>query len=196
MVRPTLPTTHRNAHRPKARGAAPAGTVPRRRDAQSSYTSSGRGRGRGRGGWWLTVAVIAGLMAMHGFGTHGSHSAITSGEAHHAANAMVGHSPETSLGSALSTTPEMAGTTLSSTGGALLEAAASPLTSDSGGGSSLLGLCLALLTLGLTLFLYRTRSRAAWTVPRMPTALRREALPTTAHSLDPPSRAELCIWRC
>lgn len=143
----------------------------------------------------MAVAVIAGLMAMHGFGTHGSHSAITSSAAHHAAGSMLGHSPEPSLSSALSTTLQVAETTVSSNGGALLEAVTSPLRSDSGT-SSLLGLCLALLALGVNLLLSRTGSRIAWTVPRMTTALRRDALRATANSLDPPSRAELCIWRC
>lgn len=134
---------------------------------------------------------------MHGFGAHGSHAATAMSGADHAATAMVGHAPESSRSSALTTMPQVAETTVSSAGGALLEAVASPLTSDSdSGGSSLLGLCLALLTLGLTWFLSRTGSRVAWTVPRMTTALRRQALPATAHSLDPPSRAELCIWRC
>lgn len=138
--------------------------------------------------------MIAGLMAMHGLGTHGSHSAITPSEAHHPASSVLGHSPESSLGPALSTTLHAAGTTVSSDGGALLEAMASPLRSDSGS-SSLLGLCLALLVLGVHLILSRAGSRTAWTVPRMTTA-RRCARPATAHSLDPPSRAELCIWRC
>lgn len=107
---------------------------------------------------------------------------------------MTGHSPESSLGSALSTTLQVAETTVSSAGGAFVEAVASPSTSD-WGGSSLLGLCLALLTLGLIMLVFQIGSRVVWTVPRMTTALRREALPATAHSLDPPSRAELCIWR-
>lgn len=192
MVRPTLPLTpRRGADWPRARGAALAGTASRRRRARGAPASGGRGRG----GWWLAVAVIAGLMAMHGFGTHGSHSAMISSEAHPAASSMLGHSPAPSLSSAQITTRHVAATTVSSDGGDLLEAAASALRSDSGS-SSLLSLCLALLVLGVHLLRSRTGSRVAWTVPRMTTALRCEALPATAHSLDAPSRAELCIWRC
>lgn len=147
--------------------------------------------------WWLAIAVVAGLFAMHGLGMHGAHS----GEA---SSSM--HSESTS------STPGMAVPGMSATGhddgvagltgpltadiGTTYFGSASDGATDPSSGAGLLGLCLALLALGVLWLRRWTSGRPSWTVPRRTLAVCVAQLSVTARDLSPPLRAELSIWRC
>lgn len=152
----------------------------------------------GRRSWWLAIAVVAGLLAMHGFGLHGAHSAETS-------SAM--HSESISTSPRMSTTPvsapEIQGARHSvATMTGLLSVGTTDLgppddgATDPFSGAGLAGLCVALLALSALWLRRHPGVRPAWTVPRRTLAASLNHLAVTARDLSPPLRAELSIWRC
>jgi hypothetical protein len=155
-------------------------------------------------GWWLAVAVVAGLLAMHGLGVHGLHFPDGASSRH----------PTSSLGAARSA--PIASTAEVSTAGAtavehgdsvqaeprtagLDDASLVPATGTShepSGGDALVGMCLTLLAFGALWLRRWIGGRPVWTIPRRAFATLVAPLPVTARDLSPPLRAELSIWRC
>lgn len=148
-------------------------------------------------GWWLALAVVAGLFAMHGLGMHGAHSGEASSAMH---SESISSAPDmaTSMMSAVGYDGDVVVPTRSLTAdvNATHLRSVKDESSDPSGGAGLLGLCLALLAFGL-LWLHRHPSRRpAWILPRRTIEGCIAHLSVTARDLSPPSRAELSIWRC
>lgn len=142
--------------------------------------------------WWLAVAVVAGLFAMHGLGMHALHPGEPS-------SAM--HSESISSAPAMSATGYDDGTAvlavpLTAVLGVVSLGSATDKSPEPSGGAVLLGLCLTLLAFGVLWLRRWTRGRPAWTVPRRALTARVARLSVTARDLSPPLRAELSIWRC
>lgn len=174
----------------------PHGSAPRSTRVKTAIPGIALTAGHHR--WLVVVAVLVGLFAMHGPGTHGAHAGEASAVMH----------PES-----VSSAPGMSTPGMSSTGhdnaGAL---AGGPLTADvdtiargsaddessdpASGAVGLLGLCLALLAFGMLWLRRWTAGRPQWTVPRRALTARVAQLSVTACDLSPPLRAELSIWRC
>lgn len=147
---------------------------------------------------WLAIAVIAGLFAMHGLGTHGAHATEGSSSMHSEPTSSVpamgvSGTPMTihDSGSAVPAGPVPAD--LSATP---LASANDDRASVPSGGAGLLMLCLALLAFGMLWLRRQPNGRPAWTVPRRSLETRVAHLSVTARDLSPPLRAELSIWRC
>lgn len=157
-------------------------------------------------GWWLAVAVVAGLFAMHGLDMHGLHSAEGTSSMHSASRSNVGTSgPGASMvkvsaaGMTSSGHDDGAGLQVDSPPADLDAASlgsASGSSHEPSGGAGLLGMCLALLAFGVLWIRRWGRVRPAWTFPRRAFTSRVAQLPVTARDLGPPPRAELSIWRC
>lgn len=127
---------------------------------------------------WLATLAFAGLLAMHGLGTHGAHAAGPPSDL--AAVSTSGHdAAHTGHGAAL-------GSTLDSQ-------AEYEMTSYAGG---LAALCLALLAVGLVWLVAHTRPGRGWRLPPTLTALPAVPVPVTARAHAPPRRSELSVWRC
>lgn len=183
-------TSRREGHEPtRSSGSAPW--------SQRTWTMCGESTVVAGRGWWLAIAVVVGLFAMHGLGMHGSHS----GEGSSAMNSE-----------SISSAPGVTAPGMSATGhDGGVAGLAGPQTADVGttylglanegstdpsSGAGLLGLCLALLAFGVLWLRRRTSGRPAWTVPRRTLEACVARLSVTARDLSPPLRAELSIWRC
>lgn len=151
--------------------------------------------------WWLALAVVAGLFAMHGLGMHGAHSGDASSTMH---SSSISSAPDTpALEMSAQEMPaakhngvaDIAGLLAADAGAAHLGSAKDRST-DPSGGAGLLGLCLALLALGVLWLRRRPSRQPAWTVPRRKLEAHLARLSVTARGLSPPLRAELSIWRC
>lgn len=124
---------------------------------------------------WLATLAVAGLLAMHGLGTHGAHAA----------------GPPADL-----TTVSAAGhdSAHADHGAAVDPETQDEPTSYAGG---LAALCLALLTVGLAWLVAHTRPGRGWRLPPGTlTALAAVPAPVTARAHAPPRRSELSVWRC
>lgn len=173
--------------------ALPHGSDPRSRRARKA---SHRGALAPGPGWWLAVAVSAGMFAMHGLGMHGAHFS-TSFSATHS------ESGSTAAGMTAPATPATghdAGAVIADPIIADLNAfpfgSATDKSPEPSGGAGLVGLCLTLLVFGMPWLRRWTRGRPALTIPRRALAARIVELLVTARNLSPPVRAELSIWRC
>lgn len=114
----------------------------------------------------LVVALVAGLFAMHGLGTHGAHAAEAPAETPSATHSSPHADAEPS------SVPEA--------------------ESEAG----LLVLCLALLSAGLVWLWTQRTGRFWWRTTRRVSVRRGLARPARARGHSPPLRAELSIWRC
>jgi hypothetical protein len=132
---------------------------------------------------WLATLAFAGLLAMHGLGTHGAHAAgplpdlASVSASSHDIGPHVGH--------------DMAG---AGHGSAAASDAHDVPASYAGG---LAGLCLALLAVGLVWLVAHTRPGRGWRLPVATlTATMAVPVPVTARAQAPPRRSELSVWRC
>lgn len=152
-----------------------------------------RRRGGHRRGWWalaLVAAVLVGLVAMHGLGTHGVHSAGGAADPHPAPHAAPHAEPRAGVHSLAS--PVAPGGVRPAAHAEDPTAASSPDSS----GAWLAGLCLALLVLGVLRLWGPRAQRRPWTLARRAALRRVAALRVTSQGPGPPSRAQLSVWRC
>ncbi|CUR54985.1 conserved hypothetical protein [metagenome] len=132
--------------------------------------SSAAVRSTGVRRWLVVVALLAGLLAMHGLDDHG-----TSGGSMPGMSGM-SHS-----------LPSMAASPATADGGAV----ASPTTVD---GSGPMGLCVALLLAGLAFLVGLERGR--WIRRYADSRLLVRSVGTRARSPDPPDLIRLGLCRC
>lgn len=142
--------------------------------------------------WLLLGLVLAGLFAMHGLGTHGTHNS---------------HGTDPLAGASMSSAAPAGGSHVSHTRGhghdmaavgAMGADALAAIVADAGGGRTgglILGLCFAVLaaTLGLLLSLIARRGRMPLRLPvSAPVGLRTPR----GRDPDPPDLARLSVRRC
>lgn len=162
------------------------------------------------GSWLLLGVLLAGLFAMHGLGTHGTHTAHTDGPVPmagmptHDAVAGVDADPSHAMttvadhadGATHATTGAASslGAHLGASFGDLSAAAEADVSTTFAGMSGLLGLCFAVLTALTVWLLARVRTRPLATV--QPGALLVAAPRILGRDPDPPSLTVLSVHRC
>ena len=151
----------------------------------------------------MVIAVVAGLFAMHGLGMHDVHSMEASSADHSGASGSStsaqqmgakdrGPDGDDATSVVVTDAGDRTGAVSNEHG---IKLAPTPEQSPSPG-AGLLGMCLALLALGLLWRLTLSGRRLAWTIPRGALLDRVVALMVTARGPGPPLRAQLSIWRC
>lgn len=174
--------------------------------------------GRAGRAWWVVLAVVAGLFAMHGLEMQGMHLGGNPSAMHSstttqspdgdmpvmqpvavvASDALPGMDPRTvseAYGQTAAALPDI----LAASGSAAEPeqgATGDPRQPAPAQGMGLLGLCLALIAVGLLLYRSLSARRVAWATPRDFLSQRLATLAATARGPSPPLRAELSIWRC
>jgi len=148
----------------------------------------------------MVFAVVAGLFAMHGLGMHGVHSMEASSAEHSGSSTSAQQMVAMDRGPDGDDATSVVVTDAGDRTGAVsnehgIKLAPTPEQSPSPG-AGLLGMCLALLALGLLWRLTLAGRRLAWTIPRGALLDRVVALMVTARGPGPPLRAQLSIWRC
>jgi hypothetical protein len=145
--------------------------------------------------WGVLTLVLAGLFAMHGLGTHGTHSGHTEPAAERVNTVMpaTDHTGHVAPGGASesTTTRPMAEMTAALTAGATAVMAAGDIGSAPG---AALGLCLAILTALVAFALALRRRGRLLTV--VPAPGPQGACAWAGRDPDPPQRAALSVWRC
>lgn len=131
--------------------------------------------------FWVTAALIAGLFAMHGMGSHGVY------DSH-------GEPMRSSVDGTAATAAQLspAETAALPGRGRIQHAITVPDPASSG----VLGLCLTLLTGLLVLMWLRRESRRLGPVAVDPASMSRRAHPVRARDPSPLRRSQLSIWRC
>jgi hypothetical protein len=135
--------------------------------------STGSSTPRLRVGAWAALLVVAGLLAMHGVGTHGS-----TAEEHASMGAVPGHHAAEHLGAGM----------VAEAVAALAPAAPAP------GAHHVRTACVAVLALALLLLLGILPLGSARRTPSTPAHLVR--LLRRARAPDPPDLVRLCVCRC